>query len=283
MPTKPRREDVFIEAFLSAYENLSWADADQDWMDRRLDGAIEMLATRKCDGEKLAIEHTLVEPFVSDKEDYAFFKPSFLKIEDDSALVVPDRWIQIFIPVGTLHGHHKAASRNAIVKAVHDWIRTHRLNIPDGQTDHQCKVSGIPGSVTFEITLTIKAMPLLGHGALHVRRQQVGNDLGDVIRKALRKKVPKLAAQKADKRILILERQHMNLVPKQILDEIEKQRAGFLKLSAVDEIWILETIGYEQGGYFRFELYRNGKLASSFDFQGRALMSRSEGGKHPHM
>ena len=267
MPTKPRREDAFIDAFLSAYENFSWADAHRDWLDRRLDKAVEVLATRRSDGETLAIEHTLIEPFVSDKEDYAFFEPSFLKIEDDKALVVPDRWIQVFIPVGTLHGHHEAHSRDAIVKAVHDWIRAHRLNLPDGQTNHPCKVSGVPGCVAYEITLTIKAKSLPGRGALRVRRQQVGNDFGDVIGKALRRKLPKLVAQKADKRILILERQHMNLVPEQILDEIEKQSAGFSELSAVDEIWILETIGYEQSGYFGFELYRNEELVDSFFFQ----------------
>ncbi len=154
MPTKPRREDAFIELFLSAYEDLSWADADKDWLDRRLDNAVEMLAARRSDGEKLAIEHTLVEPFVSEKEDYAFFEASFLKIGRDTELVVPDRWIQVFIPAGTLRGHHRATSRETIVEAVHNWIRVHRLNLPDGQTDHQCNVSGVAGFPAFEITLT---------------------------------------------------------------------------------------------------------------------------------
>jgi hypothetical protein len=66
MPTKPRPEDVFIEAFLSAYEDLSWADADKDWVDRRIDGGVEMLATRKSDGKTLAIEHTVAQPFVGE-------------------------------------------------------------------------------------------------------------------------------------------------------------------------------------------------------------------------
>jgi hypothetical protein len=278
MPTKPRREDTFIELFLSAYESFSWADARKDWVDRRLDNAVEMLATRRSDGKKLAIEHTLVEPFVSDKEDYAFFAASFLKIEQDQTLVVPDRWIQVFIPVRTLHGHHKAASRNAIVKAVHDWIKANRLSLPDGQTDHQCEVRGAPGRATFHITLTIKATPLAGHGALHVRRQQVGDDFGDVIAKTLRKKLPKLVAQNADKRILLLERQHMNLVPKQILDEVERQGVGFPEFSAIDEIWILETIGWEQSGPLGFELYRGGEPVASLWFQDGVLTGRSEDG-----
>jgi hypothetical protein len=282
LPTGPRREDTFIELFLSAYENFSWADAHKCWLDRKLDKAVEMLATRKSDGKTLAIEHTLVEPFVSDKGDYAFFEPSFLKIEDDETLVVQDHWIQVFIPVATcrrrLHGRRKAAARDAIVKAVHDWIRANRLSLPDGQTNHQCEVRGVPGSPTFEITLTIKAMRLPGHGALVVRRQQVGDDFDVVIGRVLRTKLPKLTAQNADKRILILERQHMNLVPQQILDEIERQRAGFSELSAVDEIWILETINFGQGGYLGFELYRNGKLVAGLSFQRGVLTGRHEDG-----
>jgi hypothetical protein len=66
MPSKPRPEDVFIEAFLSACDDLSWADAEKDWVDRRIDGGVEMLAKRKSDGKTLAIEHTLIQPFVGD-------------------------------------------------------------------------------------------------------------------------------------------------------------------------------------------------------------------------
>ena len=107
----------------------------------------------------------------------------------------------------------------------------------------------------FEITLTIKAQELPGNAQLNVRRQQVGNDFGDVVRRALSTKLPKLTRQQADKRVLMLERRHMNLVPKQILDEIKKQAPSFPQLTAVDEIWILETIFYESVGHFLFALY----------------------------
>ncbi len=90
MPTKPRREDVFIEVFLSAYEDLSWADCDKDRVDRHTDGGVEMLATRKSDSTTLAIEHTVAEPFAGEIEDYrVFFEPSFLKLEADKSLIVP--------------------------------------------------------------------------------------------------------------------------------------------------------------------------------------------------
>jgi hypothetical protein len=48
----------------------------------------------------------------------------------------------------------------------------------------------------------------------------------------------------ATRRVLLSERRHMNLVPKQILDEIESLRPSFPALNKVDEIWVVETIFY---------------------------------------
>jgi len=106
-----------------------------------------------------------------------------------------------------------------------------------------------PRHGSFDITLKLKVVPLhhgpaAETGLLHVRRQQVEDNLDAVIEKALRKKVAKLVNTAADKRILLLERQHMNLYPERIINEIENQRASFPDLARVDEIWIIETIGY---------------------------------------
>jgi hypothetical protein len=277
MPTTPRPEDVFIEAFLSAYENLSWADAEKDWVDRRIDGGVEMLATRKSDGRTLAIEHTVAQPFVGEIQDFrAYFEPSFLKVEADKSLIVPDRWIQVFIPARTLDGHKKPSARAGIIQAVHDWIKNNRFSIADGQNDYQCTVTGIPGTAGFEITLTVNAQELPGNGALHVRRQQVKNDFSEVIRAVMERKVTKLVAQPADKHVLILERQHMNLVPRQILGEVRKQAVNFPLMASVDEVWILETIGYTQGGHFLFELNdENDRHLATITCQGTAWTSRS--------
>jgi hypothetical protein len=88
-----------------------------------------------------------------------------------------------------------------------------------------------------------------------------GNDFGDVVRRVLATKLPKLTKQPADKRVLILERLHMNLVPKQILDEIKKQVPSFPQLADVDEVWILETIGYEP---FAARVKENGAVSGRY-------------------
>jgi hypothetical protein len=275
MPTKPRKETKrLIELFISAYENDSWKGAHLDWLDERQDGAVEVLATRS-DGKTLAIEHTIIQPFVGDKEDFAFFAPMFLPIENDKSLLVPNLWIRVFVPVGTLHGR-KLSVRDAIVRDVHDWLKKNRLSLANGSSEHQCTVGGITGKPNFTLTLTVKVVPLPGAGSLHVRRQQVDNNLGDVVEKALRKKLPKLVKTLADKRILLLERQHMNLLPKSICDEIEKRKSIFPELADVHEIWVTETMFYEKENedYVGFELYENGCLVQRFDFQDGQLFMR---------
>ncbi|MCC7155838.1 MAG: hypothetical protein IT161_14780 [Bryobacterales bacterium] len=277
------REDPFIKQFLSAYEHGTWADADvlkPDAIDRT-NPAVDQIATRKRDGRTLAIEHTIIEPFVQEKEDFASFsRADFLSIENDPSLPVPGIWIEVFVPVGTLQNQLPAA-RAAIVQSVHDWIKANRLTLPEGSSQQPCAVNGTPA----KITLTVRVTPLrrgdkAEPGALHIRRQQIDNNLGDVIEKALRKKLPKLVNTPSDKRILLLERQHMNLLPESMLAEIETRRASFPELAKVNEIWIIETIFYGTAGgtYLRFELYKNGHVTRSYDFKDGKLLTRFEGG-----
>lgn len=278
MPTKAREENTFIARFLSAYEDYSWSDAHVDWLDERIDGAVEALATRKSDGKTLAIEHTVIEPFVGDKEDFAFFENAFLQIERDPALPVPGQWIRVFIPVGTLRGQRKKAMRDAMVKTVHEWLSMNRLSLPDGFSEHHCAIVGISGTGPSQISLYIRVVPIGGAGKVHVRRQQVEDNLDEVIKKALTKKLPKLVGTSADRRILLLERQHMNLYPSRMLEEIEKRRNHFPELGGINEIWILETMFYEKESYLRFERFDNGVLVSSLDFLGTELFDKLEHG-----
>ncbi len=282
------REDPFIKLFLAAYENYSWADADllkPDAIDRT-NPAVDQVAKRKSDGKTLAIEHTIIEPFVQEKEDYASFaQADFLGIEKDQSLLVPGMWLEIFVPVGILRNQPPTA-RAAIVQSVHDWLKTNRLTLPEGNSQHPCPSSGASGKPPDEITLTVRVTPLrrgdkAERGALHVRRQQIDNNLGKVVDKALKKKLPKLVNTPTDKRILLLERQHMNLLPESMLAEIESRRATYPELAKVDEIWIIETIFYGTafgGTYLRFELYENGHVIRSYDFEDGKLLTGLESG-----
>jgi hypothetical protein len=176
-----------------------------------------------------------------------------------------------------LRGQSKRATRDAIVETVDGWLEKNRLSLPEGFSEHSLAIV-IPGKRALDVTLYTTVIPLPGPGKLHLRRQQIESNLGEVIEKALKEKLPKLVRTHADKRILLFERQHMNLHPKNMFDEVEKQKPMFPDLALVDEIWIPETMFYEGESYLRFERFENGTLVGSLDFLGANLLDKFENG-----
>lgn len=274
MPAKRGRdEQVFIKLFVSAYENFAWAGAEIDALDEKKDGAIDALITR-ADGQTMAIEHTLIEPFVGDKRDFAMFERAFLKIEGDKSLAVPDAGIIVYIPVGLLDGK-RSAKRKVIVESIHSWIMNNRLNLRDGKHQYQCVVPGMP-----PVTLTIdrKAFVRPHPGSVLVRRQQVTNDLDKVIERALQNKLQKLVNTKADRHVLFLERDQFTFHPDLIFTELDRQRTSFPLLEKVDEIWHVETIFYKQGGHVYLELRVGNDVVVTMTFQNDTLISHYKSG-----
>jgi hypothetical protein len=276
MPARPGKdEQVFIRLFASAYENFAWADSEIDPLDEQIEGAIEALITR-ADGETIAIEHTLIEPFVGDKTDLAIFERAFLRIKNDKSLVVPDTRTIVYVPAGILDDK-KPAKRNVIVESIHSWIAENRLRLREGKHGYQCDVPGMP-----PVTLTVERnrfeLSRPNPGSMLFGRQQVANDLDKVIEKALRRKLPKLVNTKADRHVLLFERDRFNFDPDLIFTEIERQRPNFPLLEEVDEIWHVETIFYKQGGYVYFELRKGDEVMATLDFQNEELLGHSKDG-----
>jgi hypothetical protein len=271
MPAKPGRdEQVFIKLFVSAYEKFAWAGSRIDPLDEQVDGAIDALITR-ADGQTMAIEHTLIEPFLGEIRDLARFEPAFHRIKDDKSLAVPHTGIIVYVPVGILDGHDPA-TRGVIVEAIHSWIANNRLHLREGEHRYQCDVPGRP-----PITLTVKRNKYgVPQGIVSLGRQQVMNDLDKVIERALQMKLPKLVKTEANRHLLFLERNRFNFFPDLIFAEIERQRRNFPLLERVDEIWHVETIFYKQGGYLYFELRKGDQVLATISFENDVLVGHSK-------
>src|SRR5208337_5434883 len=98
MPVKSApRERPLIKMFLAGYENSSWEAATLNWVEETLDGAVEVIATR-ADHLTLAIEHTIIQPFVGEKRDSVEFTEAFGRIEKNPLLVLPERMLTIIVP-----------------------------------------------------------------------------------------------------------------------------------------------------------------------------------------
>jgi hypothetical protein len=54
----------------------AWQHVGLDWVEERQDGAVELIATR-ADVVRLALEHTLIHPFVGEKFDSEVFMRAF--------------------------------------------------------------------------------------------------------------------------------------------------------------------------------------------------------------
>jgi hypothetical protein len=255
MPTGERREDVFIDIFLSGYENGLWRDAQVERPEKFQDNAVEAIATRKSDGNTIAIEHTIIEPFIGEKGDFAQFWPSFERLQQDPSLVVPNRITRVFIPVGILD-EQKAAARKEIVFVISEWLKANIASLPEGWSKPGLRIP-LPGKPAIETFLNIEVLPTPNFHSLTIARQQVAVNLNEVVQKVLRNKIPKLVAASANTKILMLERQHMNLLPEDIIREIEKLRPHIQGLSAVDEIWMAETIFYDRDGVIHFFRYNS--------------------------
>lgn len=262
MPADSRREHILIELFLSAYENHSWAHCTRDWLEKKHDGAVEILATR-ADGISLAIEHTLIQPFVGDKEDFDHFSKFFLPIEEDRSMIIPERIIYVNVPVGALQ---KGYSWEPVVTDVHKWLKANRLLLPKGRSQNKCPIGKVRKRKANDLDLQVRVVFTPGfEGTFKIRRYGVGQ-LGGAVEKALKEKLPKLVRTVADKRILLLERDQFTLRELDIYDEIEKRRKNFPDLAKVHEVWFVETAFYETDKYVGFELYDNRVLIQTLDF-----------------
>ena len=275
MPTACRREHTLIELFLSSYESDSWADCHRDWLEKKEDGAVEILATR-ADGKTLAIEHTLIQPFIRDKENFAYFKRGLLRIEEDKSLIVPGRIIYVNAPAGALQ---KGDSWELAVTTVHEWLKANRLLLPEGNSEHVGPIGDSRKRKVRDLKLQVEVIIVPGYpGAFLIRRYGQEN-LGQVVEKALQKKLPKLVNTEADKRILLLERDQWKLMELSIYDEIEKRRVVFPDLAKVHEVWFAETVFYQTAKYVYFQLYDSqAALVQTLGFGEGRLINRSENG-----
>ena len=282
MPTSVRREDAIIKLFVSAYEDNAWKDSCIKWLDKLKDGAVDAHVTR-TDGKTLAIEHTLIEPFVGEREDLERFKKSFLHIEYDPSLRQSDRVVYINVPRGALP---KGTQWNSIVTCVKRWLQVNLAQLNEGDGYHDCPIKG-PG-ITHPSTmkLHIRIVHAKGLNRGPVIRRYGQTDVGGSVEKALKDKLPKLAKTPADVRILMLERSQFPLIESEIWQEIQRRAADFPRFTKINETWFAETVFYDGPadpnwcGYLGFNRYAGNEalLAASMEFMHGVLISRSRDG-----
>ncbi len=241
MPTRnDRREREILEIFLNGYESGRWADAKYDWVDERFDSSVEVIATNRA-GQTLAIEHTLVEIFVGDKEDAERHK-GFLALRDDPELVVFGKMIVVQIPRNTLT---RGFDWQPVVREFREWLRSMIASFPADHSEQVCPVSEVRiANKQIPVKVRVLDMPQKP-GRLFISRYGYA-DTAESVDRALHRKLPKLTKTVAQRRILMFERNQMTQIEGRMFEIVEMLKDKYPDISLVHEFWCVETIGYEE-------------------------------------
>lgn len=281
MPTTGDRfEDKLVELFMSVYDERTWAG---DLSVRRspekvMDGGVELLATRTSDGETLAVEHTLIEPFVGDKSDFhKHFKELALALKADESLQVPGYAIYLEAPVNVLPLRSK---RPQIIAEIIAWLARERMTFPEEPTLRDCPCPSHPEG---KVTMRVRTQPLGDKDAKFLIPQRFGEmRVGDAVEKALRQKLSKLAKTGARRLLLMLERENGWVLPEAICKDVERLRPKFPLLAGV-QVWIVDTASFDtKKEYIDFRRYEGDHVKESFVFFRGQLESVARDGYYVH-
>ncbi len=211
----------------STYRIVAWPD-QADSTKQAVEAIVEDNA-----GDTLAIEHTLLQPFVGEREDAQPFLAAIAPLEKDPSLRLPGCYFIMRTEVGAVP---KGVDWTQVFETLRSWLRAHLSSFPEGVSRH--KIPGLP----FELWVTVEKIELLGHaGDFFVARNLPSDSLEDVVRVALARKLPKLVGTLANRRILLLEKADVVHSFTRLREAIDNVRPEFPRLVDVDEIWVAVT------------------------------------------
>lgn len=273
MPVKsPPKERPLLEMFLCEYDNGAWKAALRDWVEEHTDGGVEVIAKRG-DGATVAIEHTIVQPFVGERFDSNVFMRAFGRIEKNPDLAVAERSMTVVIPVSAIP---KGYDWDQVGADLLEWLKDHHASAQlEGVVRHTVPVavSSKQGPLALTITLQTDHLPGLP-GSTLISRGPMPKTLTDVVEEALSRKVPKLVKADADRHILLIEREHISLSDRHIMGEMEALAPKFPDLRQVEEIWIVETSIQASDGWVYFRRFDRRGLIETMDFELGVLKRR---------
>jgi len=237
--TDNRIVELFVASELSRERREKFTvTALPDHADRQRE-AVEAIATGES-GTTVAIEHTLLQDFPNERHDAARFRRAIAPLETDPSIVVDNAdlliWVEPFsIPDG--------ADWNAIPAAISAHLAGIRAELPLGWSHHLVACGRVQLNVAVQL-LSAPGMP----GAVFVGRLWPQIPVTDSVAIALKRKLPKLVAQAADARMLLLERLMipMQFAPQRLGQAVEALRAEYPNLEQIDEIWLAYSGAWER-------------------------------------
>lgn len=228
---------IFVSEYNRAY-GTTYGNPEFPEDQRRNTKEVEAIFTDVA-GRRLAIEHTLIQPFVGEREDaFGAFEKVFEPLERDLSLPVPDYHIRLAVPAFSVP---KGSDWNKVTQIVRDWFIRERHTFPENFSRQS-----IP-DLPFPLTLLVQKLHLPGDaGTLTLARTDMPDTFQEVMQKALSDKAPKLAGATADRRILLLEQNVPIPGIVEFEEAIEATSPGCNGFEKIDEIWVVDSVAWKR-------------------------------------
>ncbi len=249
-----RHDEKLVELFLRGYNETTGGTYEIEHRPEQVERqkpAVEAVAHDKT-GNRLAIEHTLLQPFVGERDDSQRFLAAIAPLEAEESLVIPNFDITLMVFVGAIP---KGVPWGNVYETVRDWLRGNVHSFPIGFSSH--RVPDMP----FDLSISIEKTHLPDSpGCFFVARHAPPDSLDEVMRTAFSRKLSKLVETPADRRILLLEKADILHGYGRTRKSIETVGPEFRDFARVNEVWLANTVAwarekvvffYELWPYFR--------------------------------
>ncbi len=189
-----------------------------------------------CDasGNTLAIEHTLIEPFEGEKADRDRFLRTLGTLEDHPTLLQPGYMLFVSQPVGSIPtGIQWDEVPQELLKQLPSILPT----LPEGNRSVVIQHS----NWKLDMCIAKSRINPDDVGKFFTARNYPGDPGYKLVLRALEDKIPKLAASKADKKILLLEKDSVVGTTEDQFRQLPNTPEIQALLSSINEIWSVIT------------------------------------------
>jgi hypothetical protein len=227
-----------IELFLVGYSELKgrrFRIIEHPDETDRMQQAVDGLAI-SGDGESLAIEHTLLEPFEGERADAQPFMAAFSNLERDPSLILPHYDVTMIIPAFAIP---VGTDWQQVGERVNQWFRDNVARFPDGESSQE--IDGLPFPLRLHVEKTsLEDIP----GYVFIARSIPQAGVRPVVQRAVHRKLPKLLRTPANTRILLVERREASYGYAHLRTQIE-EAMRVEGLEYPNEIWLATTISWD--------------------------------------
>jgi hypothetical protein len=249
LSTEKQRDRQLVDLFLQTYKQGQYAAHPPKWITHSQRKDVEVIA-ESATGERLAVEHTLLESFPRVWEKERSIKAASRKLREDASLRVPERIIWVFLPAEAFD-RSQPWLWTGLDAALACWARTSFAALPAGDSTHRIEIPLPSGaSRPLEIKTNVHEAPgnLLGAVFVHGDPPKNLKPVLPALKKAMREKVPKLLKSEAEKRVLLLELHGMLIRGDCVIDQLRADSRS----QKLDAVALAYTSGIELAGEVYF-------------------------------